>query len=180
MNITTDLVQIRRMGEQKRAENLRFRKYMKSRIFVERQFRKAAEQVHDAIDCRQCAECCRVPEVQITERDAEKLARFLGLSGKEFVARHTTVDSDGTPILRRNKATTDPSGKVTRAGCEFLVGNECTVYEARPANCERFPHILRGAGSLESRMWDLVDRATYCPIVYNWMEAVKGLTKFKP
>jgi len=24
-----------------------------------------------------------------------------------------------------------------------------------------------------------VDRATYCPIVYNWMEAVKDLTNFK-
>jgi hypothetical protein len=28
-------------------------------------------------------------------------------------------------------------------------------------------------------MWEFVDRATYCPIVYNWMEAVKGLTKFR-
>jgi hypothetical protein len=30
-----------------------------------------------------------------------------------------------------------------------------------------------------SRMWEMVNRATYCPIVYNWMEAVKELTKFK-
>jgi len=28
-------------------------------------------------------------------------------------------------------------------------------------------------------MWELVDRATYCPIVYNWIEAAKGLTKFR-
>ena len=41
-------------------------------------------------------------------------------------------------------------------GCVFLDGNDCTVYEARPGNCERFPHLLRGAGSLESRMWDFV------------------------
>jgi len=53
------------------------------------------------------------------------------------------------------------------------------VYEARPANCERFPHLLKGAGSIPSRMWQFVDRATYCPIVYNWMEEVKGLTKFR-
>lgn len=174
MNIVTDLVQIRRMGEQKRAENLRFRKYMKSRVFVERQFRKAAEEVQDAIDCRQCAECCRVTEVQITDRDAEKLAKFLGMSVRQFFAEHATEDSDGQPILKRARAANGSDG-----ACEFLVGNECTVYEARPANCERFPHLLRGAGSLESRMWDLVDRATYCPIVYNWLETVKGLTKFK-
>jgi len=30
-----------------------------------------------------------------------------------------------------------------------------------------------------SRMWQFVDRATYCPIVYNWMEAVKDLTNFR-
>jgi hypothetical protein len=28
-------------------------------------------------------------------------------------------------------------------------------------------------------MWQFVDRATYCPIVFNWMETVKGLTNFR-
>ena len=169
MRLVTDLVQIRRMGEKKRDENLRFRRYLKSHVFVERQFRKAAEEVEDQIDCRKCAECCRVTEVQITERDVEKLARFLKISEKRFVEEHTGTGEDGEVILKR-----------TASGCEFLDGNDCTVYEARPANCERFPHLLRGSGSLLSRMWEFADRATYCPIVYNWMEAVKGLTKFRP
>jgi hypothetical protein len=39
--------------------------------------------------------------------------------------------------------------------------------------------LIRGQGSIQSRMWQFVDRATYCPIVYNWMEAVKGLTNFR-
>ena len=39
----TDLVQIRRLGEQKRDENLHFRKYLKTHTWVERQFRHAAE-----------------------------------------------------------------------------------------------------------------------------------------
>ena len=80
----TDLVQIKRLGEKKRDENGRFRKYMKSRVFVERQFRKAAEEVHDQIDCRQCAECCRVTDVPLAERDIQKLSHFLGLSEKAF------------------------------------------------------------------------------------------------
>ena len=164
----TDLVQIRRMGEKNRNENLRFRRWIKSHNFVERQFRRAAEEIHDAIDCRQCAECCRVTEVRIVERDIEHLARYLGISKKQFLAEYTATGEDGELILKR-----------TSAGCVFLENNECTVYEARPGNCERFPHILRGAGSLESRMWDMVDRATYCPIVYNWLEEVKGLTKFR-
>ena len=164
----TDLVQIRRLGEKKRDENLRFRKYLKSRAWVERQFRQAAKEAHDQIDCRACAECCRVSEVGITERDIDHLARFLGLSKADFVAQYTSTGEGGETILKR-----------TSAGCVFLAGNDCTVYEARPANCERFPHLLKGSGSIPSRMWQFVDRATYCPIVYNWMEPAKGLTKFR-
>jgi Fe-S-cluster containining protein len=164
----TDLVQIRRLGEKNRPENLRFRRWIKSHNFVERQFRHAAEDVHAAIDCRQCAECCRVPEVQLAERDVEHLARFLGVPAKKFVEQYTSVDEDGAMILQKREG-----------ACVFLEGNDCTVYEARPGNCERFPHLLRGAGSLESRMWAFADRATYCPIVFNWFEKVKALTKFR-
>ena len=163
----TDLVQIRRLGENNRAENLRFRKWIKSHAFVERQFRRAAEEVHAAIDCRQCAECCRVGEVPLAQRDIERLARFLGIPERSFAEQYVMLDKAGAAILRR-----------TASGCVFLDGNDCTVYEARPGNCERFPHLLRGSGSLQSRMWDFVDRAAYCPIVFNWMEQVKGLTNF--
>jgi Fe-S-cluster containining protein len=165
----TDLVQIRRLGEQKRSENLQFRKYMKTRVWVEKQFRRAAEEVHDQIDCRACAECCRVTEVELAERDIEHLAKFLRIKPTQFVEQYTATGDKGEMILRRTE----------EAGCVFLDGNECTVYEARPGNCERFPHLLKGAGSLPARMWQFVDRATYCPIVYNWMEAVKELTKFR-
>jgi Fe-S-cluster containining protein len=164
----TDLVQIRRLGEKKRDENSRFRSYIKSHNFVERQFRKAAQEIHAQIDCRQCAECCRVGEVELSERDIEKLARFLGIEVAAFLEQYTARDEFNDLILKR-----------TEAGCVFLDGNECTVYEARPGNCERFPHLLRGAGSIQSRMWQFVDRATYCPIVYNWMEAAKDLTRFR-
>jgi Fe-S-cluster containining protein len=167
--VVTDLIQIRRLGEKNRAENLRFRKWIKSHTFIERQFRRVAEEVHDAIDCRACAECCRVTEVQLVPRDVQHLARFLRISEKRFTEDYTTLDENGAPILKRGSG-----------GCVFLEGNDCAVYEARPGNCERFPHLLRGSGSVESRMWDFVDRATYCPIVYNWMEKIKGLTNFRP
>ena len=86
------------------------------------------------------------------------------LRPQKFLEEYTMRNKDQELILRRTE----------KAGCVFLQGNECTVYDARPGNCEKFPHLLRGAGSLESRMWEFVDRATYCPIVFNWMEKVKG------
>ena len=81
----------------------------------------------------------------------------------------TQTGTDGELILRR----TDKSG------CVFLDGNDCTIYEFRPKTCEGFPHLLKGMGSIQHKMWAYVDRATYCPIVYNWMEQVKDLTNFK-
>src|SRR5215831_20544485 len=98
--MVTDLVQIRRAGEKNRAENLRFRKWIKSHTFVERQFRRAAEDIHAQIDCRQCAECCRVTEVQLVERDIEHLARFLGLKPQKFLEQYTTTNADNELILR--------------------------------------------------------------------------------
>jgi hypothetical protein len=33
--------------------------------------------------------------------------------------------------------------------------------------------VVRGNGSIASRMWQFTDRACYCPIVYNSLEAFK-------
>jgi len=158
----TDLVQIRRLGEQKKEENSRFRAYLKRHDYSDRRLRRLAEEIESQIDCTQCANCCRVPEVGITDRDIEKLSRFLGVTTKEFLRDYAQRGEDDELILKR-----------TDEGCVFLNGNLCTVYEARPRNCANFPHLVRGDGSIASRMWEMVDRATYCPIVYNWMEAVK-------
>jgi hypothetical protein len=64
----TDLVQIRRLGEKKHAENERFRKHLKSRAWAEKQLRGAAREIQEEMDCRGCAECCRVTEVEPTRR----------------------------------------------------------------------------------------------------------------
>jgi Fe-S-cluster containining protein len=158
----TDLVQIRRLGRQKRNENFRFRAYLKSHRHSDRRLRRLGEEIEAQIDCRQCANCCRVTEVGITPRDVEKLAKFLGVTEEELLRDSTQRDEEGALILKRSEA-----------GCVFLKDNLCTVYDARPQNCANFPHLVRGSGSIASRMWQFVDRAEYCPIVYNWMEQVK-------
>jgi uncharacterized protein len=158
----TDLVQIRRLEQQHRGENAKFRAYLKSHRHSDRRLRRFGEQIEAEIDCTACANCCRVTEVGITEKDIEKLAKFVGTSEREFVEQFTSLDESGAPILKRNEG-----------GCVFLEGNLCSVYEARPVNCANFPHVVRGSGSISSRMWEFLDRVGYCPIVYNWMETVK-------
>ena len=82
----TDLVQIRTLGEKKRDENLRFRKWMKSRDHSDRILRRLAEEVEEQIDCTTCANCCRVATAKVSERDVERLARYLRTSRERFLA----------------------------------------------------------------------------------------------
>jgi uncharacterized protein len=164
----TDLVQIRRLEQQQRGENARFRTYLKSHRHSDRRLRRFGEEIEAQIDCTACANCCRAPEVGITQKDIEKLAKFVGTSEREFMEQFTALDDSGAVILKKDEN-----------GCVFLEGNLCGVYEARPQDCANFPHVVRGTGSIASRMWQFLDRVGYCPIVYNWMERVKDDIGFR-
>ncbi|HKX00632.1 MAG TPA: YkgJ family cysteine cluster protein [Bryobacteraceae bacterium] len=164
----TDLVQIRTLGERKRTENERFRRFLKSHDHSDRRLRRMAEDIEGQIDCSQCANCCRVATVRISDRDIERLAHQMRISRQDFLRQYTTESEEEGRILKRSE----------EQGCVFLDGKTCTVYEARPDTCRRFPHLVRGSGSIASRMWQFIDRACYCPIVYNSLEAFKADLKF--
>jgi len=86
-----------------------------------------------------------------------------------FQADYTIESEEEGRILKQTKEN----------GCVFLSGNECTIYDDRPDACQRFPHVVRGNGSIASRMWQFVDRASVCPIVYNSLEAFKQHMRFR-
>ena len=92
--VITDLIQIRTLGEKQRGENERFRRHLKSRDHSDRILRKLAEQVEDAIDCTQCANCCRVATVKLSERDIERLSSSMRLKRAEFLKHYTTESPD--------------------------------------------------------------------------------------
>jgi Fe-S-cluster containining protein len=167
--VITDLVQIKTLGEKKRDENLRFRRHMKSHDHSDRILRRIAEDIEAQIDCTQCANRCKVATVQVSERDVERLGKYLRISRDQFLAEYTVESEEEGRILRRDAKT----------GCVFLNGRDCIVYDARPDICQRFPHLVRGQGSIASRMWQFVDRACYCPIVYNSLEAFKDELRFR-
>lgn len=164
----TDLVQIRRLGEKNEKENTRFGRYLKRRAHSNGRLRRIAEEIHDQIDCTKCANCCIEGEAGISTHDITRLAKFLGVTNQEFREQFTMRADDNELILKR-----------TASGCVFLKDNLCTVYEARPKSCALYPHLMRGDGSIESRMFYMVDRVPWCPIVYNWMESAKTETGFR-
>jgi hypothetical protein len=161
-------VQIKRIGEKQREENSRFRAWLKRHNFAERSLKTLAHGIEEAIDCTTCANCCRVATTKINQRDVDRLTRFMGVKAKQFLADYTVETLDEGLVLKR-----------TSEGCVFLAGNLCSVYEGRPETCQHFPHLVKGHGSFLSRMWQMPDRAVYCPIVFNSLEAFKKETGFK-
>src|ERR1700674_2200759 len=111
----TDLVQIQRLERQKRSENSRFRSYLKNHRHSDRRLRRFGEEIQAEIDCTQCANCCRVTETGINQRDVERLAKFLGVTEAEFLRDYSARAEDGELILKRNED-----------GCVFLKGNLCS------------------------------------------------------
>jgi hypothetical protein len=88
---------------------------------------------HPGIACFN--ECCRNIDILLTPYDVLRLARRLGLTTREFLAKHAAMyemDAHGMPGL---KMKTKPE---TRE-CQFLTEKGCGVYEDRPAACRYYP-----------------------------------------
>jgi hypothetical protein len=80
-----------------------------------------ASDVQEHVDCTACANCCRYSVVSVNGSEIENIAGHLGTTS-EAVARLYTVPDPDAPALR----TLRNSG----AGCVFLDGNLCMIYEA--------------------------------------------------
>ncbi len=162
--MVTDLVEIRRLGTVKAAENVAFRRYVAARHCAIEPFQALAASVQREVDCTACANCCRYSVVSVGRAELEEIARHAGMELDEVVRRYTDRDPDAPArrILR--------SG---RDGCIFLDGNLCSIYDARPKACREFPHVTPGEHSLGARLSSLCRWAPLCPIVYNALEAFK-------
>lgn len=91
-----------------------------------------------AFACTGCGDCCRWPgHVLLTDADIVRLAAALHLDERTFVERHTRLASNRAQLSLRET----PDG-----ACEFLSGNRCEVYAARPTQCRDFPRAWRVDG----------------------------------
>ena len=84
----------------------------------------------NSFQCQRCGACCRQPGfVYLTEEDAERLAAHLAMDAYLFTETYCLL------MDRRHLALKKHSDET----CLFLRGRDCSVYEARPAQCRDFP-----------------------------------------
>ena len=91
--------------------------------------------------CEKCpAYCCSYPDIEVTPRDIERLARHSGLAYEQAEERFTKYDpKEKARLLRHHK------DSVFDSVCVLLdqKTRRCGAYEARPAVCRDYPDSTR-------------------------------------
>ena len=91
--------------------------------------------------CLKCpGYCCSYPEIEITERDIARLARHFGIDFDRAAERYTKQDRTKGIYMLRQK-----SDHIFASTCMLFDQEKrrCTVYEARPGVCRKYPDAPR-------------------------------------
>ena len=91
--------------------------------------------------CLKCpGYCCSYPEIEVTPRDIERLAKHFGLAYGVAEERFTKYDAKEKARLLRHRKDT-----VFDSVCTFFDQDKrrCGVYAARPGVCRDFPDSPR-------------------------------------
>ena len=91
--------------------------------------------------CAKCpGYCCSYPEIEVTTRDIERLAKRFDLAYREAEQRFTKLHPTEKVRLLRHK-----KDRVFATICMFFDQKKrrCTVYESRPGVCRDYPDSKR-------------------------------------
>lgn len=75
--------------------------------------------------------------MRVTETEITDLAGHLGLTGPEFIQRHTRLRADRRGLALEVR----PNGE-----CIFLEGGDCAVQAIKPQPCRDFPNLWNFPG----------------------------------
>jgi Fe-S-cluster containining protein len=93
--------------------------------------------VRNSYSCAKCpGYCCSYPEIEVTPRDIQRLAKHFDLEYAAAEERFTKYDAKERVRLLRHKKDT-----VFATVCTFFDQDKrrCTVYESRPGVCREYP-----------------------------------------
>jgi hypothetical protein len=165
----TDLPYIEQTSQANEQENLDFRSFVKGDLDLSDYrlhgiVKQATEEVWAHIDCRTCANCCKTRHPVFSRAEVQRIAEYLGITPAELRARYLEVDQEVAKYVTR------------QLPCPFLQDNLCSIYDVRPSVCAGYPHLHR---NFRNRLWQTIDNAETCPIVFNVLERLKGRLGFR-
>ena len=116
------------------------------------------EEVWQEVDCLSCANCCKTMTPTFTYKDIRRIAKHLDMRPKDFKERWLKYEKK------------DKDWVNVKQPCQFLdlTTNMCSIYEVRPDDCAKFPHLTK------KKMIDFIhvhqQNIAYCPATYKMVE----------
>jgi len=158
--LQTNLIEIKKIAEEKELENDRFRIFLKQQDGnkIDLIVHNLNDQVTSLIDCTQCGNCCKSLMINVTTEEATSLAAHLQISVATAKEKYIEESSEGQLIIN-----TIP--------CHFLSGSKCSIYEQRFTECREFPHLHKP--HFTGRLFGTLMYYEMCPIIFNVIENLK-------
>lgn len=154
--LQTNLIFIADEAKRRADDYAAFRYYVeldeRSDIELDRFIEEIAAPIIEAIDCTQCANCCRSLDVYITPIDAQHLATIVPIEG---IITHEQAQAVGEWGMLKGRP------------CHFLAGNLCSIYQQRPESCRLYPVFTP---DFRWTLEDIMGGVGLCPIIYNVIE----------
>ncbi len=123
------------------------------------------EPVEAAIDCTQCANCCRSLDVYLTPDDAARLADGIDVPVGAILADYVARDA---------AQAVGEWGMFQQSPCAFLAGKHCSVYPHRPETCRTYPALTP---DFRWTLADTIQGAGLCPIIFNVLNRMLDVTE---
>ncbi|MDC7124702.1 MAG: YkgJ family cysteine cluster protein [Spirochaetales bacterium] len=122
-------------------------------------FVEAHEAVFEEIDCRECGNCCKALGPRVTNRDIDKISKFINMRAGKVRNTYLRVDEDNDYVFNKMP-------------CPFLKdANECSIYDVRPRACEEYPHT--DYPNMQKKLHITLKNSLICPGVYRILEKIR-------
>ena len=128
---------------------------------------KIAKEVHEEVfqetNCLTCANCCKTTPALVERSDVKRIARYLGISPKQFIRKYLLEDFNGEMVIQK-------------VPCTFLNSdNTCHIYDVRPKACREYPHTDQRNFNRRSKM--NAKNTIVCPAAFEIVERLRALEK---
>jgi len=161
----TDFSKIEHLAVVREDENYRFRSFLKGKDSnkVDRIVHRLHDEITKSIDCSTCGNCCKRMNPQVKMAEIEVLAGLENITAESYIEKYCEEES----------------GKLYLEAlpCCYLNGTKCSVYDHRPEECRLFPYTHNKR--FISRLYGMLERYAFCPIVFNLMERLKDELRFR-
>jgi hypothetical protein len=165
--LITDSKKLKYYGEKNFKKNIKFRAFLKAHDIEDAELDAIVHELYNEIagqiSCGSCARCCEDLDAEITPEDKKRIAGHLGISENEFEQKYLR-SSDDDFYLNKHP-------------CPFFIDKKCSITEVRPEICRTFPNLSKK--DFRSRLFQVIENYSICPIVFNVFERLKAKFDFK-